>query len=152
MWHIRKSTTMHMAISERAQRHSRHFRRHRQEPTNARLELDPREHAERRPLFRHQHRLLRSRHQARLSHRSQSRPLASVANRSVQLQLDEWFNTPSFSLNYHQISTNISILISKAPVFVASMTIGDYVYFFIRETAIEYMNCGQVCYHHYNEI
>lgn len=34
----------------------------------------------------------------------------------------------------------------NAPVFVASMTIGDYVYFFIRETAIEYMNCGQKIY------
>lgn len=30
------------------------------------------------------------------------------------------------------------------PVFVASLTIGDYVYFFMRETSIEYMNCGQV--------
>lgn len=32
----------------------------------------------------------------------------------------------------------------KDPVFVASLTIGEYVYFFIKETAIEYMNCGQV--------
>ena len=30
------------------------------------------------------------------------------------------------------------------PTFVASIEIGSYVYFFIRETAIEYMNCGQV--------
>lgn len=30
------------------------------------------------------------------------------------------------------------------PQFVASIEIGDYVYFFMRETAIEFMNCGQV--------
>lgn len=30
------------------------------------------------------------------------------------------------------------------PEFVASIEIGNYVYFFFRETAIEYMNCGQV--------
>lgn len=79
---------------------------------------------------------------------------------SRQLRTDRynsnWMNglIPSLFYNYHyRISTNISILIwSKAPVFVASMTIGDYVYFFIRETAIEYMNCGQVCYYHYTQI
>ena len=30
------------------------------------------------------------------------------------------------------------------PTFVASLTLGNYVYFFIRENAIEYMNCGEV--------
>ena len=30
------------------------------------------------------------------------------------------------------------------PTFVASVAIGEYVYFFIRETAVEYMNCGMV--------
>lgn len=32
------------------------------------------------------------------------------------------------------------------PTFVASLTLGNYVYFFIRETAIEFMNCGQKIY------
>lgn len=35
-------------------------------------------------------------------------------------------------------------MIIKEPVFVASLTIGDYVYFFIRENALEYMNFGGV--------
>jgi semaphorin 5 len=32
------------------------------------------------------------------------------------------------------------------PEFVASIEVDDYVYFFMRETAIEYMNCGQKVY------
>lgn len=36
------------------------------------------------------------------------------------------------------------LILFKEPVFVSSITIGDYVYFFIRETSIEFMNCGQV--------
>jgi len=31
-----------------------------------------------------------------------------------------------------------------APNFVSSMSQGDFVYFFFRETAVEYMNCGKV--------
>lgn len=31
-----------------------------------------------------------------------------------------------------------------APNFVHSMADGDYVYFFFRETAVEYINCGKV--------
>ena len=31
-----------------------------------------------------------------------------------------------------------------APNFVGSLAFGDYVYFFFRETAIEYFNCGKV--------
>lgn len=30
------------------------------------------------------------------------------------------------------------------PDFVSSYEIGDYIYFFFRETAIEYINCGKV--------
>jgi len=30
------------------------------------------------------------------------------------------------------------------PDFVSSYEIDDYVYFFFRETAIEYINCGKV--------
>ncbi len=32
------------------------------------------------------------------------------------------------------------------PVFVATFEIGEYIYFFMRETAIEAMNCGQRVY------
>jgi semaphorin 6 len=32
----------------------------------------------------------------------------------------------------------------SAPNFVSSMTQGDFVYFFFRETAVEYINCGKV--------
>ena len=31
-----------------------------------------------------------------------------------------------------------------APNFVSSVADGDYVYFFLRETAVEYINCGKV--------
>ena len=31
-----------------------------------------------------------------------------------------------------------------APSFVGSMEYGDHVYFFFRETAVEYINCGKV--------
>lgn len=35
-------------------------------------------------------------------------------------------------------------LIVAAPNFVSSFTQGDFVYFFFRETAVEYINCGKV--------
>jgi hypothetical protein len=31
-----------------------------------------------------------------------------------------------------------------APNFVSSLPYGDYIFFFYRETAVEYMNCGKV--------
>ncbi|CAH1153239.1 unnamed protein product [Phaedon cochleariae] len=34
----------------------------------------------------------------------------------------------------------------NAPNFISSLTYGDYIYFFFRETAVEYMNCGKVIY------
>ncbi|XP_066594900.1 semaphorin-1A-like isoform X2 [Prorops nasuta] len=34
----------------------------------------------------------------------------------------------------------------NAPNFVNSMTQGDFVYFFFRETAVEYINCGKTVY------
>jgi len=34
-----------------------------------------------------------------------------------------------------------------APNFVSSFTQGDFVYFFFRETAVEFINCGKVCTH-----
>lgn len=34
--------------------------------------------------------------------------------------------------------------ISVEPDFVSSYEISDYIYFFFRETAIEYINCGKV--------
>lgn len=32
----------------------------------------------------------------------------------------------------------------SAPNFVSSITKGDFVYFFFRETAVEFINCGKV--------
>ena len=32
------------------------------------------------------------------------------------------------------------------PDFVGSYEVGDYVYFFFRETAVEFMNCGKTIY------
>nr|CAD7575037.1 unnamed protein product [Timema californicum] len=34
----------------------------------------------------------------------------------------------------------------NAPNFVSSMPLGDFVYFFFRETAVEYINCGKAVY------
>ena len=35
-----------------------------------------------------------------------------------------------------------------APDFVTSVEDGDYVYFFFREQAVEYINCGKVIFYH----
>lgn len=40
--------------------------------------------------------------------------------------------------------TLLSFSHSKAPDFVSSITQRDFVYFFFRETAVEYINCGKV--------
>ncbi|KAG8232770.1 hypothetical protein J437_LFUL012909 [Ladona fulva] len=41
----------------------------------------------------------------------------------------------------------------NAPNFVSSMTMGDFVFFFFRETAVEYINCGKGEFpFHFNEI
>ena len=37
------------------------------------------------------------------------------------------------------------------PDFVGSYEVGDYVYFFYRETAVEYMNCGKTIYSRYRK-
>lgn len=34
----------------------------------------------------------------------------------------------------------------NAPNFVSSVTYGEYIYFFFRETAVEFMNCGKIIY------
>ncbi|KAJ8914769.1 hypothetical protein NQ315_013272, partial [Exocentrus adspersus] len=51
-------------------------------------------------------------------------------------------------LIYRQpLRTEISNLMQlNGPNFVSSMAYGDYIYFFFRETAVEYMNCGKVIY------
>lgn len=38
----------------------------------------------------------------------------------------------------------LSLFYFAAPNFVSSFTQGDFVYFFFRETAVEYINCGKV--------
>ena len=35
-------------------------------------------------------------------------------------------------------------IVFSAPDFVTSLEDGDYVYFFFREQAVEYINCGKV--------
>lgn len=35
-------------------------------------------------------------------------------------------------------------LVFAAPNFVSSFALGDFVYFFFREIAVEYLNCGKV--------
>jgi semaphorin 6 len=39
--------------------------------------------------------------------------------------------------------THVFICFS-APNFVSSMAYEDYIFFFFRETAVEYINCGKV--------
>lgn len=40
--------------------------------------------------------------------------------------------------------TIITFINISAPNFVGSFTQGDFVYFFFRETAVEFINCGKV--------
>ena len=37
-------------------------------------------------------------------------------------------------------------LFTLEPNFVGSFEVGDYVYFFFRESAVEYINCGKAIY------
>ena len=46
---------------------------------------------------------------------------------------------------YAKCKITISFLFS-APDFVTSLEDGDYVYFFFREQAVEYINCGKVIF------
>ena len=40
----------------------------------------------------------------------------------------------------------MALISVSEPNFVASYDIGEYVYFFFRETALEYINCGKAIY------
>jgi len=42
------------------------------------------------------------------------------------------------------------VLFFSAPHFVHSFAHGDFVYFFFRETAVEYINCGKVSYYYFS--
>ena len=42
------------------------------------------------------------------------------------------------------LNTYCYFYVSTAPDFVTSVEDGDYVYFFFREQAVEYINCGKV--------
>ena len=42
--------------------------------------------------------------------------------------------------------TDNYFFVDLGPNFVSSLVYGDYVYFFYRETAVEYMNCGKVSF------
>lgn len=65
--------------------------------------------------------------------------------------LSQSFNFFPFRINLQQPNKMnvyfITFLFSSffpAPNFVSSLTQGDFVYFFFRETAVEYINCGKV--------
>uniref|UniRef100_A0A1B0FPC6 Sema domain-containing protein n=1 Tax=Glossina morsitans morsitans TaxID=37546 RepID=A0A1B0FPC6_GLOMM len=49
------------------------------------------------------------------------------------------YREPLQTEQYDSLSLN-------APNFVSSFTQGDFVYFFFRETAVEYINCGKAIY------
>lgn len=58
---------------------------------------------------------------------------------------------PQFILHNNVFSLLINVLNNvifclAAPNFVSSFTQGDFVYFFFRETAVEYINCGKSVY------
>ena len=40
----------------------------------------------------------------------------------------------------------LSVVTFTEPNFVGSFDVGDYVYFFLRETSVEYMNCGKAIF------
>lgn len=48
------------------------------------------------------------------------------------------YREPLQTEQYDSLSLN-------APNFVGSFNQGDFVYFFFRETAVEFINCGKVC-------
>ncbi|KAH1014797.1 hypothetical protein HUJ05_012623 [Dendroctonus ponderosae] len=52
------------------------------------------------------------------------------------------FTTRKNPTNAHNAESSLK----NAPDFVGSMTQGDFVYFFFRETAVEYINCGKAVY------
>ena len=52
-------------------------------------------------------------------------------------------------LQFHELFREIIWRIFfTAPDFVTSLEDGDYVYFFFREQAVEYINCGKVIFYH----
>ena len=48
--------------------------------------------------------------------------------------------------NVLMYSLKIKCFPSTEPNFVGSYDVGEYVYFFFRETAVEYINCGKNVY------
>lgn len=65
--------------------------------------------------------------------------------------LSSFFHSVNFWNGQSQTFTNkyhfLLLLLQyhySAPNFVSSITKGDFVYFFFRETAVEYINCGKV--------
>ncbi|XP_018027086.1 semaphorin-1A [Hyalella azteca] len=43
-------------------------------------------------------------------------------------------------------TTRYDLSVLNSPDFVSSFALGDFVYFFFRETAVEYLNCGKTLY------
>lgn len=59
--------------------------------------------------------------------------------------LDVTFYIKQHSCVFHDSNVYNLILFSE-PNFVGSFDVGEYVLFFFRETAVEYINCGKAVY------
>lgn len=72
---------------------------------------------------------------------------SSIESRFKQISTTAWVWTvrsiAGSAANDSRHNPLITIFFS-APNFVGSFTFGDFVYFFFRETAVEFINCGKV--------
>lgn len=71
-----------------------------------------------------------------------------VFNRFTSMYLKLWLSFPYNRLRLTRCAPNtlalkITIDLFTEPDFVGSYDIGQYVFFFFRETAVEYINCGK---------
>lgn len=55
-------------------------------------------------------------------------------------------------LENNYIKQDFSFVYFPGPNFVSSVSHGDYIFFFFRETAVEYINCGKVCNMKFNNM
>jgi hypothetical protein len=67
-------------------------------------------------------------------------PLQTDQYDSLSLNGEIWRDSAAVNDNCHD-DKNLPF---SAPNFVGSFTFGDFVYFLIRETAVEFINCGKV--------
>lgn len=57
-----------------------------------------------------------------------------------------FFTFSTYYILKYYITKQLSSYPLPEPNFVGSFDIGEYVYFFFRETAVEYINCGKAVY------